>query len=182
MTPCAGRSSKSQQSKGQLRENYEVLEMLKKAIAVLLAVMMIGAGAGVTVFAATGNSATYEPTQAHYFWWFGDPTFTPGHYPEFQLTPMGDEAVVGYTRDGDYVTFDFEGFWYPDPQGSFGYFDEMIIDGVNVLSPPDPVTGAAQIVDIEVSPQGFIVFDSVTVLIGGRVHIPLSNVYLEVDY
>jgi hypothetical protein len=60
MTPCAGRSSKSQQSKGQLRENYEVKKVLKKSIAGLMAVLMIAAISTASAFALSGNDADGE--------------------------------------------------------------------------------------------------------------------------
>jgi hypothetical protein len=160
------------------------MQLHKKLIAILMALLVMGAGTGITAFAASAGPVAYEPTQAHYFWWFGDQTWTPGHYPEFQLAPMGDQAVVGYTRIGDEVVFDFTGFWYPDPQtGYYGYFAELNINGENVLIIDDPVTGASHTEPIEVAAQSFIVFDSVDVLIvEGERHIPLNNVWLEVDY
>ncbi|MDR2420766.1 MAG: hypothetical protein LBD49_01495, partial [Oscillospiraceae bacterium] len=104
--------------------------MNKKALAIVLAVVMAVSLFAVSVNASGPANPDYE--QDVYLWWFG----RPGSTPEFQQAPMGDDAIIGYDMLSASTTrFYFEVITVGTTPG---YISSIIVNGRECFVPYDP--------------------------------------------
>ncbi|MDR1589008.1 MAG: hypothetical protein LBS51_02320 [Oscillospiraceae bacterium] len=157
----------------------------KRVLALALAVVMAAA----LIAMPAGASGPLDPdyTQETYLWWFGDPVYTPGHYPEFQQAPMGDTAIIGYdVLDVDTTRFYFRVAFI---SGYDGYIDSIMIDGEDyyVAYGPDPYDGGYADLPTpydSVNPGYMLQIDTLGIALidAPMPHIDLHNIWLEVDF
>jgi hypothetical protein len=151
----------------------------KKFLALALAVVMAVSLFAVSAYAASPVGGT--PAQEHYFWWFGDSVYTPGHYPEFQPTPMGDDAVDFYVYDSGQFGILFKVMTYEDIPG---WFSNIEADGADWVYDDSTHIGALIFENAPTAPT-MIQLYNVEITLSTGTHptvIGLDNVWFEVDY
>jgi predicted dehydrogenase len=139
----------------------------KKILALVLALAMAFSVMAVSAYAAGNIGGT--PAQDHYFWWFNPSTH------DFEPAPMGDDAVKGYVYDGTDLVITFGEMEYHGVTGWFSY-----IDADNGVWEIDGTKGTLTVADA-VGPTLIHITEADIELATGT-HIPLSNLYFEVDY
>jgi hypothetical protein len=151
--------------------------MNKKALAIVLAVVMAVSLFAVSAYAESSVGGT--PNQQYYFWWFGNASTTPP-YPAFQPTPMGDDAVRGYAYDAvtGELTIVFVQMTY---RGTIGWFSS--INAADAVWSFNDVTkiGTLTFAHPPAAPT-MIPLTNVVVELETGAHIPLDNVWFELDY
>jgi hypothetical protein len=149
-------------------------KILSLALVVVMTMSMLAMSASATP--TVGGT----PAQTHYFWWFGDPSIPATNYPSFQPTPMGDDAVVGYVYDertGDLI-ISFDEMTYDGVQGWFSYISAL---GAGWTFDPSTHAGTLTFDNPPASPI-MIQLSDVVVTLQTDVHIPVGDVWFELDY
>jgi hypothetical protein len=150
-----------------------------RILAVALAVVMAASLFAVSAYASSAVGVA-PPDQAHYFWWFGEPGTT--NYPSFQVAPMGDDTVVGYTysRTGT-LTINFAPMTYMGIVGWFDYMDISAYTGATYTLYPDH-TSTLIIPNAPADPTMISIKSATIYLERPDQHIPLDDLWFEVDF
>jgi hypothetical protein len=161
---------------------------MSRVLTLALAIVMACSLFAVTAFA----SGPLDPdfTQDNYLYWFGDPNVPSTNYPSFQPAPMGDDAIIGYDRDGDEVEFYFQNITVDNYRGYIDgiYVDYSATNSYEPNDPQDPLAGGYAIFESpEVDPDGYngnlihVTTLTIALLDAPFDHIELHNVWLAVD-